>query len=56
MVGEGCTSREISELLGIRLNTVEVHRANLMRKLDASNAANLARWAVIASQMPLSAR
>jgi DNA-binding NarL/FixJ family response regulator len=51
MVGQGATSREIAERLGIALKTVEVHRANLMQKLDAANAACLARWAVIAEQM-----
>lgn len=52
LVGQGLTSREIAERLDIRLNTVEVHRANLMRKLDAPNAAKLARWAFIAEQIP----
>jgi len=51
LVGHGATSREIAERLGISLRTVEVHRSNLMRKLEASNAAILARWAVIAEQM-----
>jgi DNA-binding NarL/FixJ family response regulator len=51
MVGQGATSREIAERLGIAQKTVEVHRANLMRKLDAANAACLARWAVIAELM-----
>jgi DNA-binding NarL/FixJ family response regulator len=51
LVGQGATSREISERLGVCLKTVEVHRANLMRKLDAVNAARLARWAVIAEQV-----
>lgn len=51
LVGRGITSREISEQLGVALKTVEVHRSNLMNKLDASNAASLARWAVIAEQM-----
>lgn len=51
LVGHGFTSKEIAERLGIRLNTVEVHRANLMRKLNAANVAILARWAVIAEQM-----
>ena len=46
-VGQGATSREIAECLGVCLKTVEVHRANLMNKLEASNAASLARWAVI---------
>ncbi|MDD2367131.1 MAG: response regulator transcription factor [Desulfuromonadaceae bacterium] len=51
LVGQGATSKEIGRRLDIRNNTVEVHRANLMRKLDVPNAANLARWAVIAELM-----
>jgi DNA-binding NarL/FixJ family response regulator len=51
MVGKGATSREIADQLGIKLKTAEVHRANLMKKLDAANAACLARWAFIAEQM-----
>lgn len=50
MVGEGRTSREIAGRLGIKPNTVEVHRANIMRKLSASNAAHLARWALMAKK------
>lgn len=48
LVGSGATSREIADILGISLRTVEVHRSNLMDKLGAANAAMLARWAVIA--------
>lgn len=51
LVGRGISSKVIADLLGISLRTVEVHRSNLMRKLDATNAAILARWAVIAEQM-----
>lgn len=51
MVGQGLTSREIAGQLGVCLKTVEVHRTNLMNKLDAGNAASLARWAVVAEQM-----
>jgi len=51
MVGQGDKSRKIAERLGISMNTVEIHRANLMSKLDAPNAASLARWAVIVEQM-----
>jgi DNA-binding NarL/FixJ family response regulator len=50
-VGTGATSKEIAERLGISLRTVEVHRSNLMNKLGATNAAMLARWAVIAELM-----
>jgi DNA-binding NarL/FixJ family response regulator len=51
MVGRGAISRDIAEQLGVAVKTVEVHRANLMNKLGAANAAGLARWAVIAELM-----
>lgn len=56
LVGQGYTSKQIATSLGIRHNTVEVHRANLMRKLDSPNSANLARWAMIAEQMSADTR
>lgn len=37
----GCTSREISERIGLSPRTVEFHRANVMGKLGASNAVEL---------------
>lgn len=51
LVGRGDTSRQIAAHLGISVKTVEIHRSNLMNKLDASNAATLARWAFIAEQL-----
>ncbi len=51
MVGHGATSKQIADRFGISFKTVEVHRLHLMKKLDASNAANLARWAFIAEQI-----
>jgi DNA-binding NarL/FixJ family response regulator len=51
MVGKGSTSREIAEQMGLSLKTIEVHRYHLMNKLGASNAAILARWAVVAELM-----
>jgi DNA-binding NarL/FixJ family response regulator len=53
LVGHGVTSKEIATCLGISFRTVEAHRTNLMSKLDATNAAKLARWAVIAEHMEL---
>lgn len=41
LVVEGLTSREISEKLNIKIKTVDAHRANLMRKMGASNVADL---------------
>lgn len=51
LVGCGATSRQIADHLRISVRTVENHRTNLMKKLNASNAATLARWAIIAQQM-----
>lgn len=45
LVGQGQTSKKIALQLGVSLKTVEAHRANLMKKLEASNAVSLARWA-----------
>ncbi|MBC8642793.1 two component system response regulator [Caballeronia sp. EK] len=45
LVAEGWRNREVAELLTISLKTVETHRLNLMRKLDAHNAAELSNWA-----------
>lgn len=53
MVGQGITSKTISEQLRVSLRTVEAHRTSLMNKLGAPNAASLARWAVIAELMDL---
>ena len=36
------TSREIAELIGLGVRTVEFHRANVMAKLEATNHAELA--------------
>lgn len=46
LIAEGQRNRDIAESLKISIKTVETHRLNLMRKLDAHNAAGLANWAV----------
>ncbi|MBY4897897.1 two component system response regulator [Cupriavidus sp. AU9028] len=45
LVAEGLTNRQVADRLTISLKTVETHRMNLMRKLDAHNAAALSQWA-----------
>lgn len=45
LVAEGSRNRDIAELLCISLKTVETHRLNLMKKLDAHNGADLTQWA-----------
>ncbi len=45
LVADGLTSLKIAKRLHISLKTVENHRANVMRKLDVSNTAQLIRKA-----------
>lgn len=46
LLAEGRGNREIAEALGISVNTVETHRAAVMRKLEVSSLANLVRYAI----------
>jgi DNA-binding NarL/FixJ family response regulator len=41
----GCTNKRIAESLNISIKTVQAHRGNLMRKLDAHNRTDLVRYA-----------
>lgn len=45
LIGEGYTSREISELLFVSKNTVDRHRTNIMDKLGMHNKGQLIRFA-----------
>ena len=46
LVAEGYKNRETAELLYLSIKTVEKHRANLMKKLDLHNAAELTGYAI----------
>jgi DNA-binding NarL/FixJ family response regulator len=46
LLSSGKTSTQIGEALGIATGTVEVHRRNIMRKLDLHNVAELTRYAI----------
>jgi DNA-binding NarL/FixJ family response regulator len=46
LVGEGKSSKEVAQLLGISAKTAESHRARLMRKLDIHETASLVRYAI----------
>jgi two-component system NarL family response regulator len=46
LVAVGFTSQQIAEQLDITLSTVEVHRRNIMRKLDVDSVVGLTRYAI----------
>ena len=46
LVSVGHTNREIASVLQISVRTVEVHRFNLMRRLNVRNVAQLLRRAL----------
>jgi len=47
LIAEGLTSARIAERLHVAASTVEVHRRNIMRKLDLHNVADLTRYAIL---------
>jgi len=46
LIAEGFANKEISVKLNLSLNTVHVHRKNIMQKLDIHKQANLVRYAI----------
>jgi DNA-binding CsgD family transcriptional regulator len=46
LIAEGKGNREIAEVLGISVRTVEAHRARIMLKLDLESVPSLVRYAV----------
>jgi DNA-binding NarL/FixJ family response regulator len=48
MVAYGHTNKEIANVLGITVKTVETHKANIMQKLDLTSRAELVRFALTA--------
>lgn len=46
LLAEGCTSPEIASTLNIATSTVEVHRRNIMAKLDLHSVAELTKYAI----------
>jgi two-component system response regulator NreC len=57
MIAEGNSVRQIAELLGLSIKTVEAHKFNLMRKLNIHNKAQLVTYAIQKKivRMPLQA-
>jgi DNA-binding NarL/FixJ family response regulator len=46
LIAEGKANKEIAELLGISIHTVQTHRLNLMKKLDVHDSTQLVRYAI----------
>ena len=46
LLAEGSTSPEIASVLNIATSTVEVHRRNIMAKLDLHSVAELTKYAI----------
>ena len=53
LVAQGNSNNEIGEMLKISPRTVEVHRANLMRKLNFHSQADLIRYVLQRGILPL---
>ena len=45
MIGEGLFDKEIADKLGISVNTVPVHKTNIMNKTGLRSKVEIARWA-----------
>jgi DNA-binding NarL/FixJ family response regulator len=46
LIAEGHTTKEIAQMLNVKTKTVEVHRAQLMQRLDIHDVAGLVRYAI----------
>lgn len=46
LLAEGKSNKEVATILKISVNTVEVHRASLMKKLDLHSITELVRYAI----------
>ena len=46
LIAESRSSKQISQILGVSLKTVETHRAELMARLDIHDIAGLVRYAI----------
>lgn len=46
LIAEGHSTKQVADVLGLSIRTVETHRANLMRKLGLHSASELVRYAL----------
>jgi DNA-binding NarL/FixJ family response regulator len=46
LIAEGKTNRQVAEVLGLSVKTVDTHRAHLMRKLSIHDQTTLVKYAL----------
>jgi DNA-binding NarL/FixJ family response regulator len=46
LIAEGCTTKEIAEMLKVSVKTVESHRSRLMERINVHDVAGLVRYAI----------
>jgi len=46
LIAEGYTNKQIAEILNISIKTVQVHRTNMMKKLDLHDRGDLIKYAI----------
>jgi DNA-binding CsgD family transcriptional regulator len=46
LIGEGATTKEVAQRLGISAKTAQVHRENVKQKLDLRSTAAMVRYAI----------
>jgi two-component system response regulator NreC len=46
LFAEGLSAKQVAAHLGLSIKTVDVHKTNLMRKLDLHDRAELIKWAI----------
>ena len=45
-IAEGYTNKQIAKMLNISIKTVQVHRTNMMKKLDLHDRGELIKYAI----------
>ena len=56
LLAEGKSNKEMAQLLGLGVRTVETHREAIMRRLDIHSAAGLTRFAITQGLVSLNSR
>ena len=46
LIAEGHSNKQMSEILGLSIKTIETHRASAMRKLNVTSTAAVVRYAI----------